>query len=267
MMALDAPISIDRVALRVHDTEKVGAFYEFALGLTRQGADGSRLSLGAGGRTLLQLCGDPDAPRAGIGDAGLFHTAFLVPRRADLGRWVNHARDAGLRIVGAADHGVSEALYLSDPEGNGIEIYRDRPRTAWPRTGKAITMVNEPLDFQGLAAEADGPWTGVPDHTVIGHVHLQVGAIPEAEAFFGDTLGLDRTQRWSDATFFSSGGYHHHLAANTWNSRNAGRRDPAATGLAEVTLRVTQAERDVLQRRTGAARFTDPWGNAFALTS
>ncbi|SPH16954.1 Catechol-2,3-dioxygenase [Defluviimonas aquaemixtae] len=262
-----APVEIGRVALTVNDIATVAAFYETLLGLDALSSDGELRTLGAGGRTLLELRSDPAARRASPREAGLFHTAFLLPARSDLAAWLHHASAEGLPVTGASDHGVSEAIYLTDPEGNGIEIYRDRPRDEWPRKGREIAMVTEPLDVQSLAAAATASWHGAPEGTVVGHVHLQVGSLPEAEAFYTGTLGLNLTQHYAGAAFYGSGGYHHHLATNIWNSRGAGPRSDPATGLAEVELLAApEAHDSIVNRNAGRLQVADPWGIQFALT-
>lgn len=252
----DAPVQIGRVALTVNDLGRMTAFYRDMIGLAPLTSDGEVAVLGAGGRALLELRADPAARRRDPREAGLFHTAFLLPERADLGRWLHHAAGRRVQLQGASDHDVSEALYLSDPEGNGIEIYRDRPRGEWHWDDGVVRMGSYGLDLNALAAAGGGGWTGVPDGTVVGHVHLQVGAIPEAETFVTG-LGADITHRYPGASFFGWGGYHHHIATNVWNSRGAGPRSFPATGLAEVELLAD----------AGIAHVTldDPWGTRFAL--
>lgn len=252
----DAPVQIGRVALTVNDIGRMTAFYRDMIGLEPLTADSQTAVLGAGGKPLLELRADRAARRRDPREAGLFHTAFLLPRRADLGRWLHHAAGARLHLQGASDHDVSEALYLSDPEGNGIEIYWDRPRDDWHWDGDTVRMGSYALDLNELAAAGGGGWDGAPEDTVVGHVHLQVGAIPEAEGFIAG-LGADITHRYPGGSFFGWGGYHHHLAANIWNSRGAGPRSYPSTGLAEVEL-------------LGAAGLSpetmdDPWGTRFAL--
>ncbi|RAP39990.1 glyoxalase [Rhodovulum viride] len=249
-----APVAIDRVALTVRDIDLIGDFYQRILGLDRLSGSGEELILGQDGRALIELRRDTAArpyPHA----AGLFHTAFLLPHRDDLGRWLRHAHAQKVRMSGASDHLVSEALYLRDPEGNGIEIYADRPRATWLHDGDHVVMETLPLDLASLR-RAEGDWTGAPEGTVIGHVHLQVGAIPEARAFYAGELGFDITAEIPQASFFSTGGYHHHLATNTWNSAGAGTRPKGATGLAELVLAAT----DPAALRTGRS-VDDPWGN------
>ena len=232
-----APLRIGKITLTVHDLERVSDYYQQALGLHRLSADGDRVTLGAGTNTLLQLNRDAGARNRSSHDAGLFHTAFLLPDRTDLGRWVKRAVEQKMRVLGASDHGVSEAIYLTDPEGNGIEIYADRPRAQWKWEGGKVDMPTLELDLADLiASAADTGWKDAPEGTTIGHVHLQVGDIPKAEEFYGGVLGLDITCRYPGGTFFSSGGYHHRLATNIWNSRNAAPRNEPTTGLADVEI-------------------------------
>lgn len=261
-----APVEIGHVALTVNDLEGVGRFYETTLGLEPLARDGGTARYGAGGKVLLELRGDKAARRSSHREAGLFHTAFLMPDRPALARWLLHAADARTQLQGASDHLVSEAIYLADPEGNGIEVYVDRLRSAWSHDGTLIRMTSEALDLDGLARSADGPWTGAPDGMVVGHVHLQVGTLPEAEAFYNGTLGFDITTHYPGAAFYGSGGYHHHLATNIWNSRGAGRRAQPATGLAEVTLLAdTDADAAIRARTGGKAELSDPWGTRITL--
>ena len=249
-------LDISAVTLAARDLDRVADFYRTAIGLeTIETAPGS-VWLGAGGRKLLHLLHRPHFQPIDPREAGLFHTAFLLPTRADLGRWLRHATRLRLQIDGAADHLVSEAVYLADPEGNGIEIYVDRSRTAWRWEDGQVKMANDRLDLAGLMALDDQPWRGAPAGTTIGHVHLQVGDIETARPFYVDTLGLAVTRHWPQALFLSTGGYHHHVALNTWRSEGAGPRDPIRAGLAAVTLHTPQA----MPSRT------DPWGTIFHFT-
>lgn len=247
--------SIDHVALRVRDLPGMAAFYETALGLRPLGGgDGATRRLGAGEKVLLELRGDPAATPRDPRQAGLFHTAFLLPARADLGRWLRHAAETGVQLTGASDHGVSEAIYLDDPEGNGIEIYWDRPESAWNRQGDRVEMFTRRLDLNGLAAAAPGTWQGAPEGTTVGHVHMQVGDLDTADAFFRGDLGLTRSFDGPGGAWYGWNGYHHHLAGNVWNSRGAGPRDPAMAGLAEVV---------VSDPGRAGRHAADPWGTAF----
>lgn len=233
---MDYPLLIDRVVLVVHDLTRTRAFYEDALGLDLLAADGESAILGAGSAPLVELRRDPGARRASPRDAGLYHTAFLLPSRAALGAWLRHAVARGIPLQGAADHGVSEALYLADPEGNGIEIYADRPESAWVRDGDRVAMATDPLDAEALMA-LPGDWRGAPADTVIGHLHLATGDVDAAAALFTG-WGMVETMRARGGAWFGAGGYHHQLAANIWNSRGAGQRRFPPTGLAEYHLSV-----------------------------
>lgn len=244
--------AISHVALLARDLPSLSAFYQTALGLRPLAGDETRL--GAGNKLLLELRPAPGAAPHDPRQAGLFHTAFLLPDRAALGRWLRHAQTRGIRLSGAAAHGVSEALYLDDPEGNGIEIYHDRDPALWPREGDRIAMTTERLNLAALAACADAPWHGAPSGTVIGHVHLQVGDLAAADAFFGGRLGMTRTFDAPGGAWYGWNGYHHHLAGNIWNSRGAGPRNPDMAGLAEVVLADAA--------RSGQS-LTDPWGTRF----
>lgn len=270
-----APMRIGRVRLRVRDLAAVARFYRDVIGLAvLQQGEGSML-LGTVSAPLLELVGDPSLrPRDGRG-AGLFHVAFLLPGRADLGRWLAFAGAHGVALHGASDHRVSEALYLADPEGNGIEIYADHPTPRWRGADGAIRMTTDPLDLQDLlAAAGDAPWAGFPRDGCIGHVHLQIGDAAEAGRFYGDVLGLEPTFRMPGARFFGSGGYHHQVAVNEWNSRGAGRRPGNAAGLDafEVIVREDDRRKAILARAAEAGApvsngvrapaVSDPWGIA-----
>jgi len=268
MATSDAPLQIGRVALTVRDLGAVARFYQHALGLQTLSGDGETMTLGAGGRPLLELRRDTAARPPSGREAGLFHTAFLLPARADLGRWLAHAVEARIPLQGASDHLVSEAVYLADPEGNGIEIYVDRPRAEWSMTPGGIRMATEPMDHAGVLAAAGGSrWAGMPEGSVVGHVHLQVGDLPQTEGFYGRTLGMALTSRYRGANFFGSGGYHHHLGTNIWNSQGAGPRPPGTAGLAEVVLLADAAERAAIEARAGGLALHDPWGTAITVAA
>lgn len=263
---------VGSVTLTVHDPARVAGFYERVVGLHRLAGDGEEVRLGVGGRTLMRLRRDRAARVGSPREAGLFHTAFLLPDRAALGRWLAHAAGLRLRLQGAADHAVSEALYLADPEGNGVEIYADRPPGTWRREGAMVAMTTEPLDLADLlAAGAGGAWRGIPEAGRIGHVHLQVGEAAAAEPFYAGALGLEVTGRFAGAAFFAADRYHHHLATNSWNSRGAPPRTGPATGLSEIGLEVDPA-RLALARAAGARAdgqgglvIEDPWRTALCL--
>ena len=172
-------------------------------------------------------------------EAGLYHTAFLMPTRADLARWILHVARNKVPLTGASDHAVSEAFYLDDPEGNGIEVYHDRPAESWEWTGDALKITTDPLDIDDILREVPdtASYAGAPGGLRIGHVHLRVGDVGRAETFYRDGLGLDVTRRRHGASFMSSGRYHHHIAGNVWHSAGAGRRDEDRAGLVLVLAR------------------------------
>ncbi|WP_120632772.1 VOC family protein [Ruegeria sp. EL01] len=253
-----APISINTVELVVNDLDRVGDFYQFVLGLQQLHHDGETMALGSSETPLLMLRRDRNARRF-PSEAGLFHNAFLMPDRASLGRWLQHAADAGVRLTGAADHDVSEAIYLDDPEGNGIEVYADRPVDDWiTETDGQIKMGSHRLDLDGIISAANGSWVAAPEDMIIGHVHLQVGDVKQLHQFMTNKLGQDLTLFEGSAAFYSSGGYHHHFAGNVWRSQGAGKRSHNSTGLRQVTL---SSDGSV---GTPFAS-TDPWGTRFVI--
>lgn len=266
MSTATAPLSIGRVALTVHDLTAMRDFYAQAIGLEPFEEAGGVATLGVGDAVLLELREDRAARRHRPEEAGLFHTAFLLPDRPALGRWLRHAAEDGLPIEGAADHLVSEAIYLTDPEGNGIEVYADKPREVWPRGADGLLrLANARLDLDALAREADAPWAGAPDGSVVGHVHLQVGDLHEAVAFYCGTLGFAVMAEYPGARFLGSGGYHHHLGVNVWQSRGAGPRRLPATGLAEVEVVVAVAHHSTSAPWVGDVAL-DPWGTPVRLS-
>lgn len=257
---IDPATAIGAVALTVADLDSVQRFYEQAIGLQTLERSGSGVRLGAGDDTLVELVGDPDAPPRPQPSTGLFHLAILVPSRLELARALRRVADAGWRFTGASDHLVSEALYLNDPEGNGIEIYRDRPRSEWRYTDGQLEMATLPLDLDSLVeelsgAESDG--TPMPPGTRIGHVHLNVGDLPASETFYGNGLGLDVTVRgYPGALFLSAGGYHHHVGLNTWAGPGAPPPPQGARGLAWFDVVVpSDAELAHIEQRMRAAGF------------
>lgn len=264
------PHRVGRIALVVRDLDRVARFYQSTVGLRVIARERRKIELGVGRSVLVELRHAPNAGPRSRQDAGLFHTAFLLPSRADLGAWIAAASEQGVALKGAADHLVSEAVYLNDPEGNGVEIYVDRPSAAWIRTNGTVKMTTAPLDVDGLVAAARSRnWVGFPGEGMIGHVHLQVGELGRAEGFYSDVLGLDVTRRDGGASFFGSGGYHHQLAANVWNSRGAGVRREGAAGLAELELIVSEEALGAIRARSEASMedaapasltLHDPWG-------
>lgn len=248
--ATDEPVvpeaaRMGRTALTVADLDATVAFYRDVVGLTVQTRSGAAATLGAGGTALLELHRDADAPPRERTRAGLFHNAFRVPSRAALGAALERIRDRGA-LDGASDHYVSEALYCTDPEGNGVEIYADRPREEWPRNDDGTVEIGTvPLDLDALAAESDGA-SEAPPETDLGHVHLEVASLDRARAFYADRLGLGVQTETRGASFLAAGGYHHHVGVNVWN----GRTDPAdGRGLAWFEFLLPDAEALATARR------------------
>ena len=271
---------VGRVRLLVADLDRSLAYYTGVLGLeaTQGTSDTAALSPPGGDQPLIELKqqrGAKPVPRQGR--LGLFHFAILVPDREALGGFVRHIADRGV-YAGSADHAVSEALYLTDPDGLGIEVYADRPRTAWRLSGQELFMTTEPLDLRGLVkAAADREWTGMPAGTVMGHVHLHVGGLDEAASFYHAALGLDKVV-WSypGALFLSAGGYHHHLGTNTWAAGAPPAREDEARLLEwDLVLpdapAVDEASHSLAAAGYGGATdgvgriVRDPWGTAVRL--
>jgi catechol 2,3-dioxygenase len=276
--------TIGKVRLRVADIDALSEFYERVVGLRSVERDGDVARLGPeGGEPLIELLSAPTASPAPSFSTGLFHLAILVPDRPELARSLKRAIEHGWRLTGASDHLVSEALYLRDPEGNGIEIYRDRPRDQWGHADNGeLRMATLPLDLDGVMDELgqDGEASnGMPPAATMGHVHLQVAGIPAAEAFYNGALGLDVTVRsYPGALFLSAGGYHHHLGLNTWQSEGAPAPPEGALGLDRYELVLPDGpERDAAAARVGGTGdpvrlgegvlATDPSGNRVLLTT
>ncbi|TYL36727.1 glyoxalase [Natronococcus pandeyae] len=249
--SLPIATTIGRVALRVADLERVSRFYETVIGLDVRERRGDRTILAAGGDPLLVLVEDPEAPPRREDETGLFHTAFLVPSRAALGDALERIEDRW-RLEGSADHVVSEALYLSDPEGNGVEVYRDLPSEAWPVADDGtIGIDTKPLDLDDIRNASRGRESS-PDATTVGHVHLEVSSLPAAREFYVDALGMGIKQRLGEsALFVAAGDYHHHLGLNVWRQRST---PPRGRGLEWFELVVPgggalAALRERLERR------------------
>jgi catechol 2,3-dioxygenase len=280
--AIPAATTMGPVHLTVADLERSLAYYRRSLGLEALELGRSRASLGTGGAELLVLVEKPGA-RPAPRHTGLFHFALLVPTRADLARWLAHAARERVPLAGMSDHYVSEAVYLSDLDGHGIEVYADRPREVWE--GQVmVRMTTEPLDVNGLLAELDDPATapfdGLAAGTVVGHVHLQVASVEDAVVFYRDVLGFEVMAEFvPSAAFFGAGGYHHHVGANTWRSRGATPPPPGSAALRHATIVLPGvADRDRVAARVAAAgqepedveggvRVRDPSGNALVLAA
>jgi len=274
--------SMGVVRLTASDLARSRAFYEHALGLRASEQGDGTLAFGvAAEQPLVELRGDSSAPDLDRRAAGLFHLAILVPTRADLAQALARLAEARWPLDGASDHLVSEALYLSDPDGNGIEIYRDRPREEWRREGGQLAMATLPLDIDSVLGELSpgGDLQALaPAGTQIGHVHLQVADLDEAERFYNGILGFDVMVRgYPGALFVSAGGYHHHIGLNTWNSRGAAPPAPGAIGLRNFEIKLPDAEeldrvlervRDAgleIREQAGGSLIRDPSGNGVLL--
>jgi catechol 2,3-dioxygenase len=244
-------------------------FYEEHLGFAVLHRQAGLASLGvpgpARGETLLQLSGSADAPHVS-GTTGLYHFAILVPSRAHLARALRRLVETGTRLQGAADHGVSEAIYLADPDGNGIEIYCDRPRHEWPIVDGHLHMGVDPLDLDALLDEsADADPARLAEGTTIGHVHLHVSDLSAARSFYVDVLGFELMQRYGpSALFVSAGGYHHHIGVNTWAGVGAPAPPPGAVGLRHFTVGLpdVSALEDVAARLHAAGTPVETIGGA-----
>jgi catechol 2,3-dioxygenase len=236
---------IGAVSLKVKDLDRALAFYRDLLGfrdIERQ--DGSaRLSATGTPPAHVHLSANPDARPKPRRTTGLYHVAIRLPDRRALARVLLRLIAAQWPLQGAADHLVSEAVYLADPDGNGLELYRDRPRDQWRWYGDQIAMATDPLDADDLLAQADdAPWDGIDPGTDIGHVHLQVSDLARAEAFYGDLLGFAVMQRsYPGALFVAAGGYHHHLGLNIWAGRGAPPPPPDAVGLEAFAVALPDA--------------------------
>jgi catechol 2,3-dioxygenase len=265
------------VRLRVADLDRQREFYERAIGLRPIDSADGVTRMGSEGASLVELDEAADAPPRPPRTTGLFHLAILVPSRAELAAALARIARSGARLSGASDHLVSEALYLNDPEGNGIEIYRDRPRAEWGHEGSEIRMSTLPLDVDALLGDLreDGSQAnGVSAGTRIGHVHLNVADIDAAERFYAGVLGFDVTVRsYPGALFLSTGGYHHHIGVNTWAGPGAPAAPPGSRGLERFELalddpaalpRVEQRLADAgaeVERRPEGLVTSDPSGN------
>ncbi len=278
-MSLPADTQLGRVHLRVASLDKSLQFYRDLLGLIELRREGSRVELGTRNRRpLLTLTAIPGTLPRPQGVVGLYHYALLFPTRRDLGRTLLQLFQNRWPFQGFSDHGVSEAAYLADPDGNGIELYADRPREDWPRENGQIAMSTFALNVNSLIRTVDGEeWTGVVNGTRVGHIHLHVSDLERAGKFYGDVLGFDVTNNtYPGALFLAAGGYHHHIGLNTWLKQRA--PAPHAAGLLGFELLVPErAAVEAIQARAESSgvkaestsegvRLDDPDGNLLTIT-
>ena len=279
---LPASLRLGHVTLQVGDLERSLEYYTGVLGLHvhARTADGATLTAAGDTAPLVVLEARPGTqPVQQHGRLGLYHFALLVPDRPALGRLLGHIAVTGTRI-GASDHLVSEAIYLRDPDGLGIEVYADRPRSTWRHVQGQIEMATAPLDTESVLAAAEGaPWTGMAAGTVMGHVHLHVADLDQASRFYHRALGFDRTVwGYPGALFLSAGGYHHHLGLNTWAGKDAPPPSdtdarlldwrlvfPTTTEMGAAARRLRDAGYDVSDQGADSVA-ADPWGTRLRLT-
>jgi catechol 2,3-dioxygenase len=273
---LPASLRLGAVRLVVRDLDRAIRWYEESLGLRLHRREGAVAELGDGDATVLVLEEDPDARPAGR-HAGLYHYALLYPSRAALARALSRLVETRTPIQGASDHGTHEAIYLPDADGNGIELAADRPRDQWP-AGLGYSGGPAPLDLDGLLAQVRGeaPQTHVDDGLRMGHLHLHVGDVDEALAFYRDLVGFEEQANLGTAAFVSAGGYHHHLGFNVWKGRGVVAPPPHTVGLRHWSAALPAADADALRARLeragvevsehdGGFLFRDPWGTALAV--
>jgi catechol 2,3-dioxygenase len=279
--AIDPATTVGLVSLTVADLARSVDFYTRALGMISLDQTNQAIILGTADTPLLLLKEEPGVcPWPTDRVTGLYHFAILLPTQADLGLWLRHWLAQGYPFPGQADHLVSEAFYIRDPDEHGIEIYRDRPRNQWVTVDGQLQMGTDPIDMPALLAESERAgktWTGMPVGTRMGHIHLQVGDIAQTRTFYHDLLGFDIMVQMPTALFVSAGGYHHHLGLNTWHSRNA---DPASDNTARmllftIDLPSEEARVDVVERLDAAGiphsqvadaiAVRDPWQNTLLL--
>jgi catechol 2,3-dioxygenase len=278
---LPPALGLGSVRLEVADLSRSLAYYEKVLGLQPIRRQGDTASLGAAGDSavLVELHEWPGAtPVPRRGRLGLYHFAILLPTRSALGGFIGHLQSSGVP-VGMADHLVSEAVYLTDPDGLGIEVYADRPAGTWRMQGAELAMGVDPLDVADLLRAAGAePWTSAPGGTRVGHVHLHVGSLDEAEAFYHQALGFEKVQvRLPGALFLSAGGYHHHLGLNIWaaGAPRAVAGDarllewtialPARANIQAAAASLTAAGYPVAREGDDVVA-ADPWGTAVRVT-
>ena len=272
-------LSLGSVHIAVTDLDRSVSFYERSIGLQVHGRDDAEARLGAGAEDLLVLHAEPGARPAGR-HAGLYHFALLFPTRQELARAVRRLAEVGTRIQGASDHGISEAIYLPDPDGNGIELAADQPRANWGNLRDPTTIGPAPLDMAGLMSTVEGeePSPRADRDLRVGHLHLHVSDIDEALAFYRDVVGFQVQTLFQGAAFVSAGGYHHHLGLNTWRGEGIPPQPEGTVGLRRWTVLVDEGSLGELRGRLegagvevadrdGALDVTDPFGIPLRFTT
>jgi len=276
---LPPDLRLGPVHITVTDLERSVPFYEGSIGLRLRRRDNGTAVMGAGREDLVFLVEQPAARRSGR-HAGLYHYALLHPSREELARAAQRLLVTRTPISGASDHGISEAIYLPDPDGNGIELAADRGRERWGDLSDPTTIAPEPLDMHGLLSLVEGsePAAEADPGLVVGHVHLHVGDVERGLRFYRDVIGFGVMTHFPSAAFVSAGGYHHHLAFNTWRGEGVPPAPPDAVGLRQWTVLLDPGAREALRERVdaagveredrdGALFLRDPWNNAVLFTT
>jgi catechol 2,3-dioxygenase len=270
-------IYVGEVNIKVKDLDKALTFYQNIMGFKVLDKTDRKAALTTDGKTSLVTLEQPEnvIPKEGR-MSGLYHYAILLPSRADLSVFLRHFLGTGYPL-GAADHYVSEALYINDPDGNGIEVYRDRPSKEWTWKNGLVDMATEELDGNSILAESDAEWNGLPAGTVMGHIHLHVGDLQKAEEFYTKGLGFEVVSHYPQAVFLSTGRYHHHIAINTWQGEGAPTPPQNSVGLnwytlvfpdeaaREIALQQLQQLGSSVQKETDYFVVSDPSGNQIRL--
>jgi catechol 2,3-dioxygenase len=274
-------IYVSQVDLKVEDLERSLSFYQDMIGFKILNKTNEKAILSADGiKPLLSIEQPKDVKPKQPRTTGLYHYALLLPNRAELGKVIQHMINSSYPIQGASDHLVSEALYLADPDGNGIEIYADRPSSTWKWENEEVIMTTDRLDIEGLIQEANGEkWEGLPKATIMGHIHLHVSELQETYEFYCKGLGFNLVNRFGNqALFISTGGYHHHIGLNTWNGVGAPPPSNESVGLKRFTLVFPNEESrtniirqlsdigTVFYEEDGLVLTKDPSGNCLSLT-
>ncbi len=269
---------IDHVTLKVQDLERSIQFYQNVIGFKILEKTTSEAKLTANGTNALLTLVQPDpiSPKE-MRRTGLYHFALLLPSRKDLANWLKHTLEHQFPLQGASDHKVSEAIYLSDPDGNGIEVYRDRPSEDWLKNGE-VSMDTLPLDAEELLSHCsvDG-WHGLPEKTIMGHIHLHVSDISEARDFYVNLLGFDVVMSYgSQALFLSTNQYHHHIGLNTWNGTGVSAPSENSVGMQDFTIQYPSKPSlegaikrlgERVETLSGVTYTTDPAGNRIKLVN